>query len=260
MAGLETLLVSRFVVFTLVLARTSAMVMTAPLFGTQAMPRQVRALLAVMLSLLVAPVLLGTSLPPVENLAGYGKLIANEALVGLLLGLGLQILFSGIQVAGQIVSQMSGISLADVFNPGFNEDVSVFSQLFYFLTVAVFVAIGGHRLMTESLLETFTAFPPGQAALGDGFVEVVVAILSQAFMLGVRAAAPLTVALLLANLVLGLISRTVPQINVIAVGFGVNALLTLGLLFLSIGAAAWVFQDPATDTLLRVQEALALSR
>jgi flagellar biosynthetic protein FliR len=253
MPALETFLVSRFMVFTLVLARTSGLLMTAPIFGSQVLPRRVRALLAVALSLLVTPAFLDASEPPVANTLEYGRMLVNEALVGLLLGLGVNILFSGVQVAGQIVSQLSGLSLADVFNPGFEEDVSVFSQLFYFLTLAVFVAVGGHRMVTESLLETFAAAPPGQPSLGTNFVEVVVGILSQSFMLGIKAAAPLMVALLLSNLVLGLISRTLPQINVIAVGFGANSLLALGVLFLSIGAAAWTFQDPATDVLERVK-------
>ena len=258
--NLETFLVGRFMVFTLVLARTGALMSTAPIFGTLALPRQVRALLAVTMSLLVTPVFLSTSMPPVENLAVYGKMMANEVLVGLLLGLGINILFSGVQVAGQIVSQLSGMSLADVFNPGFQEDVSVFSQLFYFLTLAVFVAVGGHRIVTQSLLETFTALPPGHAALGSSYVEVITNIISQAFVLGIRAATPLMIALLLSNLVLGLISRTLPQINVIAVGFGLNALLAMGMLFLSIGAAAWAFQDSTIDVMQRIQEALVAKR
>ncbi|MEX0614226.1 MAG: flagellar biosynthetic protein FliR [Pirellulales bacterium] len=252
MPHLETFLISRFMVFTLVLARTGALVMTAPLFGSQALPRQVRALLAVTISLLVTPVYLGTTLPPVEQIADYGRLLVNEALVGLLLGLGVNVLFSGIQVAGQIVSQMSGLSLADVFNPAIEEDVSVFSQLFYFLTLAVFVAVGGHRLIIEALLETFAAAPPGHIALGHDFIEVLSSIVTQSFALGIRAAAPLLTALLLSNLVLGLISRTLPQINIIAIGFGVNSLLALGMLFLSLGAAAYTFQDPTIDVLQRI--------
>jgi flagellar biosynthesis protein FliR len=258
--NLETFLVSRFMVFTLVLARTGALISTAPIFGTMALPRQVRALLAVTMSLLVAPVFLSTSMPPVENLAGYGKMMANEVLVGLLLGLGLNIFFAGVQAAGQVVSQLSGMSLAEAYNPGFQEDSSIFSQLFYFVTLAVFVAVGGHRMVTQSLLDTFTALPPGHAALGNTFVEVITNIITQAFVLGIRAAAPLMTALLLSNLVLGLISRTLPQINVIAVGFGLNALLTIGLLFLSIGAAAWAFQDPTLDVMQRIQEALVVSK
>ena len=68
------------------------------------------------------------------------------------------------------------------------------------------------------------------------------------------------VALLMSNIVLGLISRTLPQINVIAVGFSVNALLALALLFLSIGAAAWAFQDPTLDALQHLRESLVASR
>jgi flagellar biosynthetic protein FliR len=253
---LESFLISRFVVFTLVLARTGALVMTAPVFGSLALPRQVRALLAVTITLLIMPVQLSASLPPVEHLADYARLIASEALVGLLLGLGITILFSGIQVAGQIVSQMSGLSLADVFSPGFDEDVSVFSQLFYFLTLAVFVAIGGHRMVMGALLDTFAAAPAGYATLGSEFVEVLTNVATQSFALGIRAAAPILTALLLATLVLGLISRTLPQINIIAVGFGMNSLLTLGLLFLSLGVVAWTFQDPMADVMSQLQEAL----
>ena len=254
MPGLETFLISRFMVFTLVLARTGALIMTAPIFNTQSLPRRVRALLAVMMSLLITPAFLNTSMPAIENMGQYGKMLASEAIVGLLFGLGLNILFSGIQVAGQIVSQLSGLSLAEVFSPGFDDNVSVFSQLFYFVTLAVFVALGGHRIMTEALLDTFTAAPPGHASLGANYVDVLVNVLTQSFELGIRAAAPLMVALLLSNLVLGLISRTLPQINVIAVGFSVNALLGLALLFLSVGAAAWMFQEPAVEVLHNLRD------
>ncbi|HEX4412533.1 MAG TPA: flagellar biosynthetic protein FliR [Lacipirellulaceae bacterium] len=257
MPTLESFLVSRFMVFVLVLARTSTLVMTAPIFGTLSMPRQVRVVLAVAISLLITPVFLGSSIPPIESTVEFGRLLVNELLVGLLLGLGVNILFSGVQVAGQIVSQLSGMSLADVSSPGFDEDIPVFAQLYYFLTLAVFVAVGGHRIVTQSLLENFTTLPPGHAALGNSYVEVLTGIMTQAFVLGIRAAAPLLTALLLANLILGLISRTLPQINVIAVGFGVNSLLTLGLMMLTIGAAAWVFQDPSVDVMGRIQEALA---
>ncbi len=253
MPALETFLISRFMVFTLELARTGALVATAPIFGSLALPRRVKALLAVMLSLLVTPIYLNASLPPVEHLPEYLRLMVSEVLIGLLLGLGIHILFSGIQVAGQVVSQMSGLSLAEVADPAFNEDSSVFSQLFYFLVLAVFVAVGGHRIVTEALLETFAWAPPGHAALGDTFVEVLTNITTQSFVLGIRAAAPLLAALLLTTIVLGLISRTLPQINIIAIGFGLSSMMLLGILFLSLGAIAWTFQDPILDVLHELQ-------
>lgn len=256
MAPLEIFLVSRFMIFTLVLARISGMFVIAPLFGTLTLPRHVRAFLAVTMTLLVSPVYLNTSLPRVDGIATYAHLLANEVAVGLLLGLGVNIMFSGIQVAGQIVSQMSGLSLAEVFDPGFEESVSVFTQLFYFLTMAVFVAIGGHRLMVEAVLDTFTWAPPGYASLGDTYVDALTGLMTQSFALGVHAAAPLLVALLLSTIVLGLVSRTLPQLNVIVVGFGINSLLTLAMMLLSIGAVAWTFQEPTINALRAIQETL----
>jgi flagellar biosynthetic protein FliR len=123
----------------------------------------------------------------------------------------------------------------------------------------VFVAVGGHRIITEALLETFNSLPPGQAALGESYVEVLVSILLQSFSLGIRAAAPLLTALLLSNVILGLISRTLPQINVIAVGFGLNSLLALGVLCVSLGTVAWTFQEPIVDVMDKVQEAFVTS-
>ncbi len=256
MSVFETFLVSRFMVFTLVLSRTSGLMLAVPVFGSTGIPRQARALLAVVMALLVTPVYLGASLPPVTNLIDYGRLAVNEVLLGLLLGLGINILFSGTQVAGQLISQMSGLSLANVASPGFEESQSVFSQLFYFVTLAVFVAIGGHRILIEALLDTFAWAPPGHAVIGGSYVDVLVSILAQSFVLGVRAAAPVVTVLLLSTLLLGLITRTLPQINIIAVGFGLNSLLTMGLLSVTLGAVAWTFQDSTMDVLLQIQDSL----
>jgi flagellar biosynthesis protein FliR len=255
MSVFELFLVGRFLTFVLVLTRISGVIATAPLFSAEGIPVRARALLAVMLALLVTPLQDDTvTTAAVGNVVELARLMTLEALIGLLLGLGMNILFTGIQVSGQIVSQMSGMSLADVFNPGFDTNVSVFSQLFYFLTLAVFVAIGGHRMMIQAVLETFEWAPPGYAMLGDTYVQTLVNILSHSFALGIRAAAPALAALLLSTIVLGLISRTLPQLNIIMVGFNLNAMLTLGALMLSLGAIAWTFQEQTVDMLRQLQE------
>jgi flagellar biosynthesis protein FliR len=256
MSSLESLLVGRFLLFTLVLARTGGLVMTAPIFGHRAIPLRVRVLLAVALSLLVTSVSLGTSLPPIDGLGALGLLLANEALVGALLGIGVSILLSGVQVTGQLAAQLSGVSLGEVFNPESGENISAISQLFTMLVLAVFVALGGHRLMTESLLDTFAWAPPGHANLGHSYTEVLSGIVSQSFSLGIRAAAPIAVALLISTLVIGLISRTLPQLNIMAVGLGLNSLVVLGLLFVSVGVVAWTFEEPMVDVLVTLRDAV----
>jgi flagellar biosynthetic protein FliR len=255
MSALESLLVGRFLIFTLVLVRTGGLVMTAPIFGYRGIPLRVRIVLAVALSLLVTSVCLGTSLPPIDGLGGYGRMLANEALLGMLLGIGVSILLAGVQVAGQLISQLSGISLGNVFSPGLGENVSPVSQLFYMLTLAVFVATGGHRLMTEALLDTFVWAPPGHAVMGDTWVGVLTSVVNQSFVLGIRAAAPIAIALLVSTLVLGLVGRTLPQINMMGVGLGLNAMMLLGLLCLSLGVVAWTFQQPMVDVIVQLRDA-----
>ena len=165
------------------------------------------------------------------------------------------ILLSGVQMAGETIGRVSGTMLAEVFDPTSGASVPVFSHLLFMVALAVFVCIGGHRMVMAGLLDTFRSIPPGQAALPEGLAETFVALVTQSFALGLRAATPAITALLLANLVLGLIGRTLPQLNILALGFSINSLLTFGLLMLSLGAAVWVFQqqiEPMLEDLIEM--------
>ncbi len=170
-------------------------------------------------------------------------LAGGEALVGLMLGLGVRILFASMQVAGGLISQMSGLQLAEVFNPGAGAAVPVFSQLLFLVSTAVFLVIGGHREMIEALLDTFRWLPAGQVAGGQSAVAAVTALVAQSFILGVRAAAPAVVALLLSTLIVGFVSRTLPQLNIMSLGFGINALVAVAAVGMSLGGACWIFQE-----------------
>ncbi len=245
--------VHQFVIFTLVLARVATLVMIAPIFGSSGVPVRVRAVLAVAISLLIVPLEFSKTTACPESLVDYLVLAGAEALIGLTLGLGVMVLFAGMQVAGQIISQMSGMQLAEVFDPGFDGSVPVFSKLLGLVTLAVFVTIGGHRRVMEALLDTFVWLPAGRGDFSRSILDAMTSVLMQSFVLGIRAAAPVMVALLLATLILGLVSRTLPQLNVIVLGFGFNSLATLGMLSVSLGAAAWIFQgqiEPALESLL----------
>lgn len=261
---IENYLLGQLAVFILVVARVGGLVAAAPLFGSRAAPMQFRAFLAVAMALLITPIFAGQTPADPTNMLQFGKFVLNETLVGLLLGVGVTILLSGVQLTGQLISQLGGTAISDVFDPNVDENVPVYAQLFYFITFTMFILLDGHRLTTEALLDTYAWLPPGKAIVGQSFVNVLTSLLGQSFQLGVRAAAPAMTALLLATLVLGLIGRTLPQINVLGVGFSVNALLTCGIVFLSIGAVAWAFpqQTVASLGLLRdaVREAADLAK
>ncbi len=248
---------SRLIVFVLVLTRIGGLVMTAPVLGTRAAPVRVRALLAMGLALLVLPLQMQALVDPPSTLAGLLVLMIGEAIIGLTLGLGVMILFSGVQLTGQIVGQMSGAQIADTFDPTYNQSVPIYAQLLDLVTVTVFVLIGGHREVVDALLGTFRHIPLGSGGFNQGVGEAMLEVLTQSFIVGIRAAAPAIVALLMSVLVLGLISRTLPQLNILAVGFSLNAMVMLAVVAMSLGGIAWVFQDQVGPTLDVLRAALA---
>jgi flagellar biosynthetic protein FliR len=250
--------------FVLVLTRLSGLLTTAPIYGTNDLPMRVRAFLAIALALLITPLQLSARPAGITNLVDLAIGMTAELVIGATLGLGIVFLLGGMQIAGQIIAQLAGIQLGDVINPTLDASVPVFSQMFFYVTLAVFVLIGGHRQVMGALLETFAVLPPGMATLANP-LETFVDLLGQSFALGVRAAAPTMCAVLLATMVLGLLSRTLPQLNLMAVGFGLSSLVSLATLSVSLGLAAWAFQEQVdyalealVDTIVSGQPSLAI--
>jgi flagellar biosynthetic protein FliR len=239
----------QFLTFVLVLTRVGSLLMAIPMLGTATVPMQIRALLAVAISLMLTPLFWGQAVPRPENLPVLAGLLAREAVLGLSMGLAVMILLSGMQLAGQVISQTSGMTLADVANPNFDTSVPIFSQILEMLALAIFFIAGGHRQVIDALLRSFAWMPPGQGHLPDKLTESLVLVASQSFEIGLRAAAPVMVALLLATLVVALISRTLPQLNAVAVGLNFNSLIVMGMLGLCLGSAAWVFQEELASVL-----------
>jgi flagellar biosynthesis protein FliR len=253
MPWLETISVTWVLLFTFVLARVSGLVMTVPVFTGSEVPMQVRGLLSVAMALVLTPTQWGVHWPQPAGVVDFAILMAGEVLIGMILGLGIVILLSGMQVAGQVVAQMSGMALAEVLAPGSDDQMPLFSGMLNMTALAVFVVIGGHRALIDGLLHTFQTLPIGQGGGGASMTQAALNLLSGSFFLAVRAAAPGMIALLLATLVLGLIGRTLPQLNILVLGFGINSMVVLGTLSVSIGAVAILVSDyfePALKTLL----------
>lgn len=264
--------VEKFLVFTLVLTRVSGLIMTAPIFGTKEAPVTVRGLLSMALAVLIMPTQWNATLADPGTTPQYLVIVGSELLVGVCLGLGIMVFLSGIQMAGELMSRIGGLNMSDVFDPTFNTEVPLFSRLLLLVSTAVFMVIGGHRIVMAGLLDTFQSIPPGsgldmilnasQASGGAGFLQSLldtfVTLTSESFCLGIRASVPVLTAVLLATLVLGLIGRTMPQLNVLVLGFGLNSLVTFGVLAISLGAIIVAFQEQIEPTLQILFETLRI--
>lgn len=231
------------VLYMLVLTRVAAVLMSAPVFGSYSIPMQIRAYLALAVSAMVTPMQGHIEAPDFPTFSAMVPIMLEELMVGLCLGLGAQLLFIGAQVAGQMAGQMSGMQMADVYNPASGTNSPLFAQLLDLTSLGTFVLLGGPAYLLSSLLATFQRVPPGEAQIPENFVHYYVALLASGFEMGIRMGAPMILALLLSILLLGLIGRTLPQLNILQVGFNINSAVMLVALALALNMGIWLMSD-----------------
>ncbi len=257
MDSLAQWFVDHLVLGVLVLTRLSTLLMAMPAIGV-GVPRRVRAFLALLMTvLLLPPVAEQTpvdSLPKIEHLVDLSIAIAREGLVGMLIGATIQLIITGLQLAGEAITSTSGMQLGDAVDPTTSSSMPSMARLVGLLVTAVMLAVGGHRLILSVLVDSFRALPAGNVTFDDSMMTLVVDQLAGGMVAGVRVSAPVIAALLLSNLVTGLVSRTLPQINVLAIGLSVNALAMLVVSALTIGSAGLIFQNELADLIRRFGE------
>lgn len=193
-----------------------------------------------------------------QSLLAWAIAGIRELSFGFVLGLGLSIVFSGLQLAGELIDQQTGIGLSGVFNPGFDMSAGVSGQALYLFGVIVFLTmppISGHLLVISALLDTFQAVPLGEAWVGQSAVDLMSDLVHQSLVLGIQVAAPVLAAMAFTALTMGFLSHTVPQINVLNLGFPVRAIINICILSLSLTGTAYLLIEliPVTIQQLKFQ-------
>ena len=221
-----------------------------PLRGSS-IPMRVRALLALMLAVTVTPLVMQTATPVPTSLLLIGIQIAKELLLGVLFGTAIQVVLTGLQFGGQIMSSLASMDIAEAADPANDETISVISQLLSWIAMGLFLVLGGHRQLISCCIDSFTMYPAGAVLAEEFWLMHLPDLLRHSISIGIRAAAPIAIALLMANLITALIGRTLPQMNIMAIGFNVNVLVLLLMLSLSIGTIGWVFQNELAEWIER---------
>lgn len=248
-------LMDHMVLGLLVLTRLGMLLMAMPAIGV-GVPRRVRAMLAIMLTALLLPTLAGRiepdQLPDIQHLPDLALAVVREGMIGMLIGSTLQMVITGLQLAGEAITSTGGMQLGDSIDPTTQSSMPALARLVGMLVTAVMLCSGGHRIVMTLLMDSFSLVPAGRVEFHGSILEVVIDSMSGGMASGVRMAAPVIAALLLSNLVTGLISRTMPQINVLAIGLSVNALAMLVVTAFTIGSAAWIFQEDLASGIERL--------
>jgi flagellar biosynthetic protein FliR len=230
---------SEVVAFVLVLVRMAGLFLTAPVFSSKNINVMVKAAWILLVTFLIFPVV---DFKP-ENLPSpglaLGLTVIREVLVGLSIGMGASMILSGIQMAGQIADTQMGLGLANVIDPMTNTQVSVMGQFFYTVSILVFLAVDGHHMLIQALVDSFSVVPLGQAHFTPALGTKMMSLFSQMFFVSFRVGAPIIGALFITNMALGVVARTVPQMNVFIVGLPLN--LGVGLLIAATSMSFFVY-------------------
>jgi flagellar biosynthesis protein FliR len=234
--------------------RLVAFLVVAPPFSFGSFPIRVKAMLAVALSIAVAP-RITEGYQPMET-PGFFSALAIEVLLGLLLGFLVFVGFAAVQAAGNLIDLFGGFQLAQAFDPSAMVNGAQFTRLFHMAALALLFSTDGYQLILGGLMRTFNAMPVGTGVDLAASTEVLVAGIPAMFLAALQIAGPLLVVLFLADVGIGLLTRVAPAINAFAMGFPLKILLTVvfaGTLFLGLPRVVAAIVEQATTTLLGVR-------
>ncbi|HEX2922767.1 MAG TPA: flagellar biosynthetic protein FliR [Chloroflexota bacterium] len=216
-----SLAVGRWDIFLLVLVRVASMIMVAPVFGARPVPAQVKIGLAVLLTLILVP-LQPASAPLMGDWLTTFLAVAKEAIVGFLLGYVATLLFSAVQMAAQVVGVQVGYAFSSTMDPLLMQNSSFLDSFYNYLAVLVFLGLGGHHALISAVSNSFELVPLGQFG-GEAIIgNRLVALSSATFGIALKLALPVVGTMLLVDAAFALVVRSVPQMNIFAVGLPVK--------------------------------------
>lgn len=229
--------------FLCVLGRTGPlMAMMPPIQGT-AIPNRIKVLLALMVGASITPIAMSNATPLPEHLADLCVALAKELILGMLFGTAVLLIVTSLQIGGQVISSLASMDVAQAADPTTEDTIAVLSQMFSWFAIALFLILGGHRVILGACMDSFTFYPAGGVLTQEHWVLHLHDLLRHSVTIGMRAAAPPAIALLLANFVTAIIGRTLPQLNIMAIGFNLNVTVLMLVLIMSIASIGWVFQN-----------------
>jgi len=216
----------------LTLMRISIVLFLMPIFNTNSLPMQVKAAISLVLTLALWPhvALAGTNMPP--HPLSLGLMLLGEVMLGLIMGMVVQFLFVGIQSGGELLGFQMGFTMVNVADPLSGIQNGAAAYFLWMVSLLTFLAFDGHLLMLKALADSFSLVPAGGLLLGDILVRQVFDLSTQLFVIAIKVAAPVMVALFLTELALGLMNRAAPQMHVMLIGFPLK--IAAGFFFLGL--------------------------
>lgn len=234
---------SQLMLFFLILIRFLAMLATAPVFSVRGIPNMWKIGIAGIFALLLFPSVERLT-PGLElNLVNAVILAGGEVLTGITIGVIINFLISAVELAGEYISTDMGLSMAQEFDPMFNQQVSVIARMQNILAMLLFILIDGHHFLIEAVVASYRLLPIGTWSINEAAIQKIMHISASVFVIGIKIAAPAIVTLFLTSVAMGITARAVPQMNIFFVGFPLRIAAGFVALTMAIPLFFYVFKN-----------------
>lgn len=218
-------------VILLIWVRISGLFLIAPVFSSRNIPGIVKIGLSGLIALLTVPLI-----PPVEptsDVLSYVLLIITELLIGLTIALLVQLVFASIQLAGQLIDMQMGFFIVNVIDPEHGTQVPLMGNFKFLLALVVFLIIDGHHMLIRAIINSFSFLPIGVNIIDQNLIIFLIDAFKSLFITALQLSAPTVGALFIVSVALGIINRTVPQMNVFMVGMPAKIGIGFAIIFIS---------------------------
>jgi len=245
--------------FMLASLRIGAFLVISPIFGSTAIPVQVRVIVAAFLAVMVMAY---SEVPDIEsfNELRIIGVIITELLIGIAAGLILTIWFSAAVLAGEKIATSAGLGYAAQIDPNSGGQTPVVSQMLSLFMIILFLGVNGHLVVLRTMLESYSYLPIGAMPAWGAFIKGGVSAASAMFVAASIIMLPIAVVMLLINLAVGVITRSSPQLNLFSFAFPMSLLAIFILFYLSVDSMSHALKDlgiSAMENLHLVMEAMS---
>jgi len=219
--------------------RVSSMIVVMPVFGgDRTIPVVVKGGLSILITFLLFPsVRINSDMQSLEFIPMVVNML-TEVLIGSIVGFVARFIFAGIQFAGELIGFEMGFSVANVLDPMTSTQVSLISQLQYFIAILLFLTLNAHHVFLSAIAESFEKIAPLQFHLSGKVIQTLCLFSKDIFVIAVKISAPVVAVLIFTNIALGIVARTVPQINIFIIGFPLQ--ISLGFIFMGLTAPVFI--------------------
>ncbi|MFX0548881.1 fused FliR family export protein/FlhB family type III secretion system protein [Hathewaya histolytica] len=211
-------------IFIMVLLRITAFFGVLPVLFPQGTPKYAKLLFSSLIAYLILPTVKGISSIQFNNMFSIFYYGANEIVIGLMMGYITNLCFNFIKMGGQYLDVHIGFAMNTLFDPYSNENITLIQKLFYMISVLLYFLINGHHILIKSLVFSYKSVNIGQSIIFTEKFSIILKAFTYFFTTGIRISLPITLIILVINLILGLASRTVPQLNVMILGMPIKIL------------------------------------